>query len=111
MIRCSATPARAAVVAKPERSECALNSGSCNPTTCAASAERDLGTNCRNPEGGRPNTTPPDLDTTPPFQRDEWLVGRGYLSAESISLVLAERADHTDKVIKEEQGQLQAARA
>jgi hypothetical protein len=25
MIRCSATPARAAVVAKPERSECPLN--------------------------------------------------------------------------------------
>src|SRR6186997_1352296 len=33
---------------------------------------------------------------------DEWLVGRRYLSAESISLVLAGRDDHTDKDIKEE---------
>ena len=29
-------------------------------------------------------------------QNDEWLVGRGYLSAESISLVLAGPDDHTD---------------
>ena len=35
-------------------------------------------------------------------QNDEWLVGRGYLSAESISLVLAGPDDHTDKEIKEE---------
>jgi putative transposase len=42
-------------------------------------------------------------------QNDEWLVGRGYLSAESISLVLAGRDDHTDKEIKEEVAQLQAA--
>ncbi len=42
-------------------------------------------------------------------QNDEWLVGRGYLSAESISLVLAGPDDHTDKEIKEEVGQLQAA--
>jgi hypothetical protein len=28
---------------------------------------------------------------------DEWLVGRGYLSAESIALCLADPADHTDK--------------
>src|SRR5215218_5397398 len=34
-------------------------------------------------------------------QNDEWLVGRGYLSAESISLVLADRDDHTDKETKE----------
>src|SRR5215208_1030714 len=40
---------------------------------------------------------------------DEWLVGRGYLSAESISLVLAGPDDHTDKEIKEEVAQLQAA--
>src|SRR4051794_8205322 len=40
---------------------------------------------------------------------DEWLVGRRYLSAESISLVLAGRDDHTDKEIKEEVAQLQAA--
>jgi putative transposase len=42
-------------------------------------------------------------------QNDEWLVGRGYLSAESISLVLAGRDDHTDKEIKEEVPELQAA--
>jgi putative transposase len=42
-------------------------------------------------------------------QNDEWLVGRGYLSAESISLVLAGRDDHPDKEIKEEVPELQAA--
>jgi putative transposase len=42
-------------------------------------------------------------------QNDEWLVGRGYLSAESISLVLTRPDDHTDKQIKEEVAQLQAA--
>jgi transposase-like protein len=42
-------------------------------------------------------------------QNDEWLVGRGYLSAESISLVLAGRDDHIDKEIKEEVPELQAA--
>jgi putative transposase len=42
-------------------------------------------------------------------QNDEWLVGRGYLSAESISLVLAGPDDHTDNEIKEEVPALQAA--
>ncbi len=42
-------------------------------------------------------------------QNDEWLVGRAYLSAESISLVLADRDDHTDKETKEGVPQLQAA--
>jgi putative transposase len=42
-------------------------------------------------------------------QNDEWLVGRGYLSAESISLVLAGPDDYTDKENKEEVAQLQAA--
>src|SRR5688572_22920346 len=42
-------------------------------------------------------------------QNDEWLVGRGYLSAESISLVLAGPDDHTDNQIKEEVPALQAA--
>jgi putative transposase len=42
-------------------------------------------------------------------QNDEWLVGRGYLSAESISLVLAGRDDHIDKEINEEVPELQAA--
>ena len=42
-------------------------------------------------------------------QNDEWLVGRGYLSAESISLVLAGPDDHINKEIKEEVAQLQAA--
>ena len=42
-------------------------------------------------------------------QNDEWLVGRGYLSAESISMCLAGPADHTDKEIKEEVPELQAA--
>jgi transposase-like protein len=42
-------------------------------------------------------------------QNDEWLVGRGYLSAESISMCLAGPADHIDKEIKEETAQLQAA--
>jgi hypothetical protein len=34
-------------------------------------------------------------------QNDEWLVGRAYLSAESISLVLAGRDDHPPKESKE----------
>jgi putative transposase len=42
-------------------------------------------------------------------QNDEWLVGRAYLSAESISLVLAGPDDHTDNQIKEEMPELQAA--
>src|ERR687883_295446 len=42
-------------------------------------------------------------------QNDEWLVGRGYPSAESISMCLAGPADHTDTEIKEEVAQLQAA--
>jgi transposase-like protein len=42
-------------------------------------------------------------------QNDEWLDGRGYLSAESISLALAGPDDHIDKEIKEEVAQLQAA--
>ena len=42
-------------------------------------------------------------------QNDEWLVGRRYLSAESISLVLAGRDNHTDKEIKEEVPALEAA--
>jgi putative transposase len=42
-------------------------------------------------------------------QNDEWLVGRAYLSAESISLVLAGRDEHIDKEIKEEVPELQAA--
>jgi putative transposase len=42
-------------------------------------------------------------------QNDEWLVGRGYLSAESISLVLAGPDDHPDNKIKEEVPELQAA--
>ena len=42
-------------------------------------------------------------------QNDQWLVGRGYLSADSISLVLAGPDDHTHKQTKEEVTQLQAA--
>jgi hypothetical protein len=42
-------------------------------------------------------------------QNDEWLVGRGYLSAESISLVLAGPDDHTGNEIKQEVPALQAA--
>jgi transposase-like protein len=42
-------------------------------------------------------------------QDDEWLVGRGYLSAESISLLLADRDDHIDKKTKEEVRELQPA--
>jgi transposase-like protein len=42
-------------------------------------------------------------------QNDEWLVGRGYLSAEPISLVLAGPDDHPNNEIKEEVAQLQAA--
>src|SRR5215211_24008 len=40
---------------------------------------------------------------------DEWLLGRGYLSAESISLVLTRPDDHIDKENQEEVAQLQAA--
>jgi hypothetical protein len=42
-------------------------------------------------------------------QNDEWLVGPGYLSAESISICLAAPADHTDNEIKKEVAELQAA--
>src|SRR5919106_892982 len=42
-------------------------------------------------------------------QNDEWLGGRRYPPAESIALLLAGRDDHTDKKIKEEVAQLQAA--
>jgi transposase-like protein len=42
-------------------------------------------------------------------QNDEWLVGRAYLSAESISLVLAGRDDHPPKENKEEMPELPAA--
>jgi hypothetical protein len=40
---------------------------------------------------------------------DEWLVGRGYLSAESTSLVLAGPDDHPDNKINGEVPELQAA--
>jgi hypothetical protein len=40
---------------------------------------------------------------------DEWLVGRRYLSAESISLVLTGRDDHSPKETKEAMPELQAA--
>jgi transposase-like protein len=42
-------------------------------------------------------------------QNDEWLVGRGYLSAESISLVLADPEKSYMNEIKEEVAELQAA--
>jgi hypothetical protein len=42
-------------------------------------------------------------------QNDEWLVGRGYLSAESISMCLTGPDDHTNKQNKEEVPELQAA--
>ena len=42
-------------------------------------------------------------------QNDEWLVGRRYLSAESTSLVMAGRDDHTHKDKEEDNPQLQAA--
>jgi putative transposase len=42
-------------------------------------------------------------------QNDEWLVGRGYLSAESISLALAGPDDHTNTEIKQEVPELQPA--
>ena len=42
-------------------------------------------------------------------QNDEWLVGRGYLSAESISLCLTEPEKSNIKEIKEEMPELQAA--
>jgi putative transposase len=42
-------------------------------------------------------------------QNDEWLVGRSYLSAWSISLVLAGPDDHPDNENKEEVPELQAA--
>src|SRR4051794_40081833 len=42
-------------------------------------------------------------------QNDEWLVGRGYLSAESVSLVLTGPSHDIHTEIKEETAQLQAA--
>src|SRR5947208_1898206 len=42
-------------------------------------------------------------------QNDEWLVGRGYLSAESVSLVVTGSGHDIDTDIKEETAQLQAA--
>ena len=41
--------------------------------------------------------------------KNVWLVGGGYLSAESISLVLTVPDDHTDKEIKEVVTKLLAA--
>jgi putative transposase len=43
------------------------------------------------------------------IEQNEWLVGRAYLSAESISLALAGPDDQIDKEIKEEVPELQAA--
>jgi hypothetical protein len=42
-------------------------------------------------------------------QNDDWLVGRGYLSAESISLCLADPEKSDIREIKQELGKLQAA--
>jgi hypothetical protein len=42
-------------------------------------------------------------------QNDEWLVGRGYLSAESISLCLAEPEKSDIREINKEMPELQAA--
>jgi hypothetical protein len=42
-------------------------------------------------------------------QNDEWLVGRGYLSAESISLVLTGPDASPAQQIQEEMPELQAA--
>jgi len=42
-------------------------------------------------------------------QNDEWLVGRGYLSAESIALCLTDPEKSTHKEIKQEVAELQAA--
>jgi putative transposase len=42
-------------------------------------------------------------------QNDEWLVGRGYLSAESISLVITGPDDHTYNENRQEVAQLQPA--
>src|SRR4029078_6249543 len=84
---------------------------SCHPTTCAAKrrkrSQRPLPNTPRRP---RPRTPGP-LDNTDVLQRDEWLVGRGYLSAESISLCLAEPEKSSMKQINKEMPELQAARA
>jgi hypothetical protein len=42
-------------------------------------------------------------------QNDEWLVGRGYASAESIALVIAGRDEHTTNEIREEVRELEPA--
>ena len=42
-------------------------------------------------------------------QNDEWLVGRRYLSHESLSLVLTDQDTHTHKIKEKEAPQLQAA--
>ena len=57
----------------------------------------------------RPDHDARSLLTSQRPSKDEWLVGRRYLSAESISLVLAGPDDHTDKEIKEEVPELPGA--
>jgi hypothetical protein len=74
------------------------------------SAERDLSTTCPPPTPANgERETARALDIHPHLQRDEWLVGRGYLSAESISLVLQGEEQISLNKEDKEVGELQAA--
>jgi hypothetical protein len=84
--------------------------GSCNRPHAANERRK----RCQQPaEHQPPRRSPPlapdRLTTRRPSKRDEWLVGRGYLSAESIALCLAEPQKSDIREIKEETGELQAA--
>ena len=105
--RCSRTPSR---TSSPSTRSRARTGASCaRPTRSSASTARSAGA----PTSSASSPTTARLIRLAGMlcieQNDEWLVGRGYLSAESISLVLAGPDDHTDKEIKEEVAQLQAA--
>jgi len=69
------------------------------------SAERDLSTTRPADRRSRPTATP--LDVTPRLQRDEWLVGRRYLSAGSMEPLLEERLHRHNT--QEEVPELQSA--
>ena len=59
---------------------------SCNTTTCAdPSAERDLSTTCNQPEPHGARQRHALLDIPHHLQRDEWLVGRAYISQKSMA--------------------------
>ena len=73
------------------------------------SAERDVSSPLPTTPPEVTTTSTEPLDSPTSSKRDEWLVNRAYLSAESISLVLADPEKSSLDQIKEEVPELQAA--